>query len=102
MAERVETQIKKYGTSPMNAFLPRFLQNGDCLLCFGNNAIQQADDSGRSMVIDFLAPPTQEGFYDTAAEASVVFGFDKIVSVLRVVSPVLLKVTYSIKYATIR
>jgi hypothetical protein len=40
----------------------------DCLLCFGNDGIKQDDDSGRSMVIDFLAPPTQFGFYDTAAE----------------------------------
>jgi len=68
MADKVENQIKSMGSSPLNAFLPRFLQNMDCLLCFGNNGIQQTDDSGRSLVIDFLAPPTQLGFYDTSAE----------------------------------
>lgn len=70
MTEKVENQIKTIGSSPLNAFLPRFFQNMDCLLCFGNDGIKQDDDSGRSMVIDFLAPPTQFGFYDTAAEVS--------------------------------
>ena len=32
-----------------------------------NEEITQADDSGRTLVIDFLAPPAQYGFY-TAAE----------------------------------
>ncbi|CAG2227679.1 unnamed protein product [Mytilus edulis] len=78
MAEKVENQIKSLGSSPMNAFLPRFLQNMDCLLCFGNNGIKQDDDSGRSMVIDFLAPPTQFGFYDTAADFVQQFRQEKI------------------------
>jgi hypothetical protein len=51
MAEKVENQIKSIGSSPLNAFLPRFLQNMDCLLCFGNNGIQQTDDSGRDILI---------------------------------------------------
>lgn len=78
MTEKVERQIKTKGSSPLNAFLPRFLQNMDCLLCFGNNGIQQDDDSGRSMVIDFLAPPTQFGFYDTAADFVHKFRQEKI------------------------
>ena len=78
MAEKVENQIKSIGSSPLNAFLPRFLQNMDCLLCFGNNGIQQTDDSGRSLVIDFLAPPTQIGFYDTSAAFVQQFRQEKI------------------------
>ncbi|KAL5017238.1 hypothetical protein ScPMuIL_006827 [Solemya velum] len=66
MAERVETQIKTRATSPFNAILPRFFENSDCFLCFGNTNIQLPNDSNHSLVIDFLAPPTQDGFYQTA------------------------------------
>ena len=73
MVERAERQIKTSGGTPLNALLPRFFHNDDCLLCPGNNDIQMADDSNRTLVIDFLAPPTQEGFYPAAREVGLCF-----------------------------
>ncbi|KAL8584779.1 hypothetical protein ACOMHN_035698 [Nucella lapillus] len=68
MVERAERQIKANGTTPLNALLPRFMHNDDCCLCPGNTGIQMPNDSNRTLVIDFLAPPTQEGFYPSARE----------------------------------
>ena len=70
MVEKAESQIKAKGNTPLNALLPRFFHNDDCLLCPGNNDIKMADDSNRTLVIDFLAPPAQEGFYPAAREVS--------------------------------
>ena len=66
MVNETDNQIKKFGITPLNAFLPRFMKNDDCYLCPGNNNINQTNDNGHSMIIDFLAPPTQTGFYATA------------------------------------
>ncbi|PVD32918.1 hypothetical protein C0Q70_08365 [Pomacea canaliculata] len=68
MIERAERQIKDNGTTPLNALLPRFFHNSDCLLCPGNTNIRMNDDSNRTLVIDFLAPPSQYGFYAAARE----------------------------------
>lgn len=68
MVERAEKQIKEKGNTPLNALLPRFFQNDDCYLCPGNRQIVRPDDSDRTLVIDFLAPPQQEGFYPAARE----------------------------------
>ncbi|XP_046569751.1 uncharacterized protein LOC124278047 [Haliotis rubra] len=64
--EEAENQIKANGSTPLNALLPRFFENSDCDLCPGNYDISQPDDSNRTLVIDFLAPPAQYGFYPTA------------------------------------
>lgn len=66
MVDATDKHIKKFGTTPLNAFLPRFVKNDNCYLCPANNYIKQHNDNGHSMVIDFLAPPTQNGFYETA------------------------------------
>ncbi|XP_076453306.1 L-gulonolactone oxidase-like isoform X2 [Babylonia areolata] len=68
MVERAERQIKANGSTPLNALLPRFFHNDHCCLCPGNSQIHMPDDSNRTLVIDFLAPPAQEGFYPAAAE----------------------------------
>ncbi|KAK3786088.1 hypothetical protein RRG08_045475 [Elysia crispata] len=68
LVEKTEDQIRRNGSTPMNALLPRFFKNSDCFLCFGNTEITMPDDNGHSVVIDFLAPPTQEGFYSAAAD----------------------------------
>lgn len=72
MIERAERQIKDNGTTPLNALLPRFFHNSDCLLCPGNTNIRMNDDSNRTLVIDFLAPPSQYGFYAAAREVGFV------------------------------
>ncbi|KAK7087760.1 L-gulonolactone oxidase-like [Littorina saxatilis] len=66
MIETAEQQIKANNSSPLNALLPRFFHNDDCLLCPGNNDITMTNDSHRTLVIDFLAPPAQAGFYPAA------------------------------------
>ncbi|GFS23596.1 D-arabinono-1,4-lactone oxidase-like [Elysia marginata] len=70
LVEKTEEQIKRNGSTPMNALLPRFYKNSDCFLCFGNTEISMPGDNGHSVVIDFLAPPSQEGFYPAAADVS--------------------------------
>ncbi|ESO97354.1 hypothetical protein LOTGIDRAFT_159383 [Lottia gigantea] len=64
--EYAEGQIKRNGSTPLNALLPRFFKNYECDLCPGNHEIKMPDDSGRTLVIDFLAPPAQYGFYPAA------------------------------------
>lgn len=78
MVDETNNQIKKFGNTPLNAFLPRFVKNDDCLLCPANSNIKQPYDSGHSMVIDFLAPPAQTGFYATAAKFVHQFGADLV------------------------
>lgn len=78
MVERAERQINANGSTPLNALLPRFFGNSDCLLCPGNDNIKMADDSGRTLVIDFLAPPAQEGFYPAAREFVEHFRSEKV------------------------
>ncbi|BFZ04582.1 hypothetical protein BsWGS_07621 [Bradybaena similaris] len=68
MVNRTEQQIKEKASTPLNALLPRFFKNSNCNLCYSNQEITRPDDSGRSLVIDFLAPPAQEGFYPAAAD----------------------------------
>ncbi|GFN92828.1 D-arabinono-1,4-lactone oxidase-like [Plakobranchus ocellatus] len=68
LVEKTEHQIKTRGTTPMNALLPRFFRNSNCYLCFGNTEITMPEDNGHSVVVDFLAPPTQDGFYAAAAD----------------------------------
>lgn len=68
MVERAERQIKANGSTPLNALLPRFFHNDDCCLCPGNTGITMPNDANRTLVIDFLAPPTQDGFYPAARE----------------------------------
>ncbi|XP_059141303.1 uncharacterized protein LOC131929117 isoform X3 [Physella acuta] len=70
MVNTTEKQIKQNASTPMNALLPRWFKNHNCYLCPGNDEITMADDSGKTLVIDFLAPPAQYGFYP-AAEAFV-------------------------------
>ncbi|CAG5121692.1 unnamed protein product, partial [Candidula unifasciata] len=78
MVNRTEQQIREKGSTPLNAFLPRFFKNSDCYLCYSNNEITRPNDSGRTMVIDFLAPPTQEGFYPAAADFANQFKNEKV------------------------
>ncbi|CAL1545915.1 unnamed protein product [Lymnaea stagnalis] len=70
MVNKTETQIRMNASTPMNALLPRWFKNHKCCLCPGNEEITMPDDSGKTLVIDFLAPPAQYGFYP-AAEAFV-------------------------------
>ncbi|XP_050410600.1 uncharacterized protein LOC126825140 [Patella vulgata] len=76
--EEAETQIKTNGSTPLNALLPRFFQNHECDLCPGNHDITIPDDSGRTLVIDFLAPPAQYGFYPTARKFVERFENEKV------------------------
>ncbi|KAK3609796.1 hypothetical protein CHS0354_022658 [Potamilus streckersoni] len=62
--EFAERQIRENGTTPVNALLPRLVMNSDCHICPANSNIQPVNSTGRSMVIDFLAPPLQDGYYD--------------------------------------
>ena len=78
MVNRTEQQIRQNGSTPFNALLPRFFKNHECFLCPGNAEITQPDDSDRSLVIDFLAPPTQKGFYPAAADFVQEFKDDKV------------------------
>ncbi|XP_012946738.1 uncharacterized protein LOC101860474 [Aplysia californica] len=78
MISRSEQQIRDNGTTPMNALLPRFFQNHECFLCPGNAEIQMPNDSGRTLVIDFLAPPAQQGFYKAAADFVEFFKNEKV------------------------
>ncbi|XP_067680083.1 uncharacterized protein [Haliotis asinina] len=71
--EESERQIRLNGTTPINALLPRFVLNVDCLLCPANTAFNVAGDTGRSFVIDFLAPPWQPGFYDITIKFMAAF-----------------------------
>ncbi|KAK3609797.1 hypothetical protein CHS0354_022659 [Potamilus streckersoni] len=68
LIEFTERQIRSNGTTPINALLPRLLMNSDCHICPANSNIQPVNSTGRSMVIDFLAPPSQAGYYDISRE----------------------------------
>ncbi|KAK0069006.1 hypothetical protein Bpfe_001969 [Biomphalaria pfeifferi] len=67
LVDMAEKQIKENASTPINALLPRWFKNHNCFLCPGNEDITQPDDSGKTLVIDFLAPPAQYGFYPAAA-----------------------------------
>ncbi|KAL3856381.1 hypothetical protein ACJMK2_011149 [Sinanodonta woodiana] len=68
LIEYTENQIRTNGTTPINALLPRLLMNSECHICPANSNIQPVNSTGRSMVIDFLAPPLQQGYYDISRE----------------------------------
>ncbi|KAL3856375.1 hypothetical protein ACJMK2_011143 [Sinanodonta woodiana] len=66
--EFTERQIRSNGTTPINALLPRLVMNSDCHICPANSNIHPDNSTGRSVVIDFLAPPSQDGYYDISRE----------------------------------
>ncbi|KAH9525474.1 hypothetical protein Btru_001500 [Bulinus truncatus] len=67
LVNMIEQQIKLNASTPINALLPRWFKNQNCYLCPGNEEITSPHDSGKTLVVDFLAPPTQNGYYQAAA-----------------------------------
>ncbi|KAL3856376.1 hypothetical protein ACJMK2_011144 [Sinanodonta woodiana] len=78
LVESTEKQIRNNGSTPFNALLPRFLMNSECHICPANSNIQPVNSTGRSLVVDFLAPPLQEGYYDLGNEFIKTFRGDLI------------------------